>query len=507
MLGEKLEHKKGIVDDILQQIEQYTIDIKKEETGIVLDSGDGIARVGGLPGALLGEMLDFGNNVYGVVFNLEKEELVAVILARHNKVKEGHAVKKTNKIIEVPCGEGLLGRVVDAQGIPMDGDGDIKYETCRPLSLVPPGVIDRKPVDTPLQTGYMMVDAMIPIGHGQRELIIGDRQTGKSTLAIDTIINQKDKDVICVYVAIGQKNSSVAQVKQTLEAHGAMDYSIIVNAPASAPSALQYYAPYAGCAIAEHFMYQGKRTLIVYDDLTKHAHAYRNISLLLKRPPGREAFPGDIFYVHSRLLERASQMNNELGGGSMTALPIIETQAGDVSAYIPTNVISITDGQIFLSTELFNANIKPAINPGISVSRVGGAAQEKGVKKVAGLLRLTLAQYREKEKFSLFASDLDDMTILQLKRGKALIQVLKQKQHQLIDVTDQILIIYAAINGFLDEVETTQVNRFQSEFIFFLKETDKELYKRIDETKNVTDEDIKTLNLIIPKIVREIYSK
>ncbi len=505
MLGEKIEHKMSLVEEILKQIENYSDTVKKQEVGIVLDSGDGIARVAGLPGALMGEILDFGNNVFGVVFNLEKEELVAVVLERHNKVKEGHSVKKTDRIIEIPVGKEFLGRVIDAQGEPMDGLGDIKAEGHRPLTIVPPGIIERKPVDTPLQTGYITIDAMVPIGHGQRELIIGDRQTGKTALAVDTIINQKGKNVICVYVSIGQKNSSVAKLKRTLEEHQAMEYTIIVNAPASAPSALQFYAPYAGCAMAEHFMFNGQRTLVIYDDLTKHAHAYRNISLLLKRPPGREAYPGDIFYTHSRLLERAAQLNDELGGGSMTALPIIETQAGDVSAYIPTNVISITDGQIFLSSELFNANLRPAVNPGISVSRVGGAAQIKAMKKVAGLLRITLAQYREKEKFSLFASDLDEMTTLQLKRGKTLIQVLKQKEHHLIYVTDQVLTIYTAINGFLDEVPLDKVHHFQDDFIKFFKEFAPALYEKIDSSKNVTEENIAELNEILPKVIKEIY--
>lgn len=504
MLEKNLDSKLNIVEEIIAQIQHFSEDVNKEEIGMVLDSGDGIARVGGLPGALMGEILDFQNDVYGVVFNLEQEELVAVILERHNKVKIGYTVKKTNRIIEIPVGNNFLGRVVDPQGNPIDGLGKINCEGYRPLTIIPPGIIDRKPVDTPLQTGYMTIDSMIPIGHGQRELIIGDRQTGKTTLAVDTIINQKGKNVICIYVAIGQKNSSVAKLKKTLEENQAMDYTIIINAPASSPSALQFYAPYAGCAIAEHFMFKGQRTLVVYDDLTKHAHAYRNISLLLKRPPGREAYPGDIFYTHSRLLERATQLNDELGGGSMTALPIIETQAGDVSAYIPTNVISITDGQIFLSSELFNANTRPAVNPGISVSRVGGAAQTKAMKKVAGLLRLTLAQYREKEKFSLFATDLDETTTLQLKRGKALIQVLKQKEHHLLNVTDQVLIIYTAINGFLDNVPLESIQSLLEDFIFYFKESSIDLYKTIEQTKNVTDKEIEELNLVLPKIIKEI---
>jgi F-type H+/Na+-transporting ATPase subunit alpha len=505
MLDERLDNKINIVNEIIEQIDLYRDTIKKEEVGIVLDSGDGIARIGGLPGAFMREILDFGNNVFGVVFNLEREQLVAIILDRHNKVKEGHAVRKTNRIIEVPVGKDFLGRVVDSLGNPMDGLSDIHAKAFRPLAATPPAIIHRKPVTKPFHTGCMVVDSMVPIGHGQRELIIGDRQTGKTTIALDAIINQKGKDVICVYVAIGQKNSSVAKIKKLLEDNEAMEYTVIINAPASSPSALQYYAPYSGCAMAEHFMYQGKRTLVVYDDLTKHAHAYRNISLLLKRPPGREAYPGDIFFIHSRLLERSAQLNDDIGGGSMTALPIVETESGDVSAYIPTNIISITDGQIFLSSDFFNSNIRPAINPGISVSRVGGVAQIKAMRKVASLLRVTLAQYREKEKFSLFASDLDDVTALQIKRGKIMIEVLKQKEHNNLKDIDQVIILYAGINGFFDDVPLDKLHLIQENVIFYFIEYDEKFYKKIDESKDLLEEDFKTMDLILPKIIKDIF--
>ncbi len=502
-MNETIEQKVSLVDDIISQMRACTQDITNEEVGIVLDSGDGIARIGGLPGALVGEMLDFGEGVFGVVFNLEMEEIVAIIFQRHVMVKEGQSVRRTSRIIEVPVGEALLGRVVDAMGTPIDGLGPINTDEYRSIETSPPGVIERKPVDTPMQTGYMVIDATVPIGHGQRELIIGDRQTGKTTLAIDAVLNQKDNNVICIYVAIGQKNTTVAKVRDTLAEYGAMQYTIIVNAPASSPSSMQYYAPYAGCAMAEHFMHKGRRTLVIYDDLTKHAHAYRNISLLLKRPPGREAYPGDIFYVHSRLLERASQMNDQLGGGSMTALPIVETQGGDVSAYIPTNVISITDGQIFLSGELFNANVRPAINPGISVSRVGGAAQIKGMKKVAGLLRLTLAQFREKEKFSLFAADLDEKTVEQLKRGKVLIETLKQKPHQPVDVIHQVFILFAAVNGYMDEVPIENIGRAREELIAKIKARAGHLYDQVDREKTIDDSIMPELISTIQDILKE----
>ncbi len=504
MQENNVESKLSLVDEIIKQIQYCKEEITNEEVGIVLDSGDGIARIGGLPGALVGEMLDFGDGLFGVVFNLEMDEIVSIILDRHVLVKQGHAVKRTGRIIEVPVGEALLGRVVDPLGFAQDGLGKIECPDTMPLEMLPPGVIDRKPVDTPLQTGYMVIDSTVPIGHGQRELIIGDRQTGKTTLAIDAIINQKGKDVICIYVAIGQKNTTVAKVKTVLEEQGAMSYTVVVNAPASFPSSMQFYAPYSGCAMAEYFMNKGKRTLIIYDDLTKHAHAYRNISLLLKRPPGREAYPGDIFYVHSRLLERAAQLNDSLGGGSMTALPIVETQAGDVSAYIPTNVISITDGQIFLSSELFNANVRPAINPGISVSRVGGAAQVAGMKKVAGLLRITLAQFREKEKFSLFAADLDEKTTQQLRRGKVLIEVLKQKAHDHLYVIDQIIILFAAVNGYLDYVPVENILRVRADLITYFKSRAGHLYEKIEADKTIDDSIKDEFIQVITSIIEEI---
>ncbi len=503
MLNKTMEKKINLVDEILEQMKSSAEPINMEEKGIILDSGDGIARIGGLPSVVVGEMLDFGNDVFGVVFNLEMEEVVAVVLDRHVLLHEGQGVKRTGRIIEVPVGESLLGRVVDPLGVPMDGLSEMKVEEYRPIEVPPPGVIDRKPVDTPLQTGYMVIDATVPIGHGQRELIIGDRQTGKTTLAIDTIINQKGKDVLCVYVAIGQKNTTIGKIRNTLAERGALSYTVIVNASASSPSAMQFYAPYAGCAIAEAFMMKGRRTLVVYDDLTKHAHAYRNISLLLKRPPGREAYPGDVFYIHSRLLERASQMSDALGGGSMTALPIVETDAGDVSAYIPTNVISITDGQIFLSGELFNSNIRPAINPGISVSRVGGAAQIKGMKKVAGLLRLTLAQFREKEKFSLFAADLDAKTTQQLRRGKVLIEVLKQKAHEPIEVIDQVIILFAAVNGYLDVLPLDSILPFRNDLVARLKALRPDLYERVEKERTIDDSITAQLAEVIQSIVAQ----
>lgn len=504
---EKHDERIEMVDELLAKIEVCKNEIISEEVGIVLDSGDGVARIGGLPGALMGEMLDFGHNVYGVIFNLEEEEIVAVILESHIKVKEGLAVRRTSRILEIPVGENLLGRVLNPLGVPIDGKGPVKTENYRSVETLPPSVIERSPVNIPLPTGYSIIDSTLPIGHGQRELIIGDRQTGKTTLAIDTIINQKGKDVICIYVAIGQKNSNIAKVVTTLEEKGALDYTIIVNSPASSPSALQYFAPYTGCSMAEEFMYKGKRTLIIYDDLTKHAHAYRNISLLLQRSPGREAYPGDIFYTHSRLLERAAQLHEKLGGGSMTALPIIETQAGDISAFIPTNVISITDGQIFLSIDLYNANIRPAVNPGISVSRVGGAAQIKAMKKVAGLLRVTLAQFREKEKFSLFSADLDEKTVQQLHRGKVLIEALKQPAHKPRYIINQIIVIFGALNGYFDELALDKLNDF---FKIFTKEFRKQyafIYNKLDSTKDLDDDLKEKLHVAVKKLVDSLGTR
>jgi F-type H+/Na+-transporting ATPase subunit alpha len=478
-----------IAEEILERIKSCEEEILQEEVGIVLDSGDGIARIAGLPGAMLGEMLDFGEGVFGIIFNLESEEVVAIILDSHVKVHEGGSVRRTKRIMEIPVGDALLGRVITPTGKPVDGMEEIVCHNYRAVENVPPGVIDRDPVSKPLQTGYMVVDATVPIGHGQRELIIGDRQTGKTTLAIDTILNQKGKGVVCIYVAIGQKNSSVARIVQLLKAQGALEYTIIVNSSASSPPALQFIAPYSGCAIAEEYMSKGRQVLIVYDDLTKHAHAYRNISLLLKRPPGREAFPGDIFYVHSKLLERSAQLSQENGGGSMTALPIVETQNSDISSYIPTNLVSITDGQIFLSTELFNANIRPSVNPGISVSRVGGSAQLKLMKQISGLLRLTLAQFREKEKFSMFASDLDDDTVKQLTRGRVLTEILKQSPSQPIVVSDQIVMLYIAVNGFLDAYPVELVRRKLTEVIIVMKSNGADLLDAIKLKNEIVDEE------------------
>ncbi len=417
---------------IKDQIKNYDVDLNVDDVGSVIEIGDGIAHIHGLDKAMAGELLDFGNDIYGLVLNLEQDNVGAVILGGETKIKEGSQVKRTGRIMQVPVGEAMIGRVVDALGRPIDGKGKIETTETRPVEYPAPGIADRKPVKEPLQTGIKAIDALVPIGRGQRELIIGDRGIGKTAIAVDTILNQKGQNCICVYVAIGQKASTVARVVKTFEEHGAMDYTIVVAATAADSAPLQYLAPYAGVAMAEHFMYQGKACLCVYDDLTKHAAAYRAMSLLLRRPPGREAYPGDVFYLHSRLLERAAKLNDELGGGSITALPIIETQAGDLSAYIPTNVISITDGQIMLETDAFNSGIRPAINVGLSVSRVGGSAQIKAMKQVAGTMRLDLAQYRELAAFSQFASDLDKATKAQLDRGERVVETLKQPQYSLL---------------------------------------------------------------------------
>ncbi|MDI9477722.1 MAG: F0F1 ATP synthase subunit alpha, partial [Bacillota bacterium] len=438
---------------IKEQIKNYESEIETVGVGTVLTVGDEIAHVFGLDDVMSGELLEFPNNVYGMALNLEEDNVGCVLLGDETLVKEGDIVKKTGRVVEVPVGEALLGRVVNPLGQPLDGKGVIKTESTRPIESTAPGIVDRQPVDTPLQTGIKAIDSMIPIGRGQRELIIGDRQTGKTAIAIDTIINQKGQDVICIYVAIGQKASTVAEIAERLAQHNALDYTIIVSATASQPASLQYIAPYAGCAIGEYFMYEQNRdVLVIYDDLSKHAVAYRTLSLLLRRPPGREAYPGDVFYLHSRLLERAARLSDEIGGGSLTALPIIETQAGDISAYIPTNVISITDGQIYLEGELFFAGIRPAVNVGISVSRVGGAAQTKAMKKVAGTLRLDLSQYRELEAFAQFGSDLDQATQRRLNRGERIVEVLKQPQYSPMNVEDQVLIIYTATRGHLDDI-------------------------------------------------------
>ena len=453
---------------IKEQIRKYTDDISTTTVGTVIRVGDGIALVYGLDDAMNGELLDFGNDVYGMALNLEQNQVGAIIFGNANLVKEGDTVKCTKRILEVPVGDALLGRVINPIGKPLDGLGEIKTNTYRPIEKKATGVMARKSVNTPLQTGIKVIDALVPIGRGQRELIIGDRQTGKTSIAIDTIINQKGKDVICIYVAIGQKESTVNNVLETLKKFDCMSYSIIVSASASNMAPLLYLAPYAGVTIAEEFMFQGKDVLIIYDDLSKHAVSYRELSLLLKRPPGREAYPGDVFYLHSRLLERAAKLNDELGGGSITALPIIETQAGDISSYIPTNVISITDGQIFLQSDLFYSGVRPAINAGLSVSRVGGNAQIKAIKKVSGTLRLDLASYRELEAFTQFGSDLDPITKRKLERGKRTIEVLKQDLHKSISVEDQVVILYAITKGYLDDVNVNDIKSFEQDLIRYM---------------------------------------
>lgn len=477
-----------------QQIERFDSDVKVENVGTVIMVGDGIARVYGLDDAMAGELLEFENGVFGMALNLEEDNIGCVILGPYNSIREGDKVKRTGRIVEVPVGEALIGRVVNPLGQPLDGKGPIETDRFRPIESRAPGVIDRKNVHEPLQTGIKAIDSMIPIGRGQRELIIGDRQTGKTAIAIDTILNQKGQDVICIYVAIGQKASTVAGIVDVLERHGAMEYTIVVSATASEPAPLLYIAPYAGCAMGEEFMYNGKHVLVVYDDLTKHAAAYRELSLLLRRPPGREAYPGDVFYLHSRLLERAAKLNDQLGAGSLTALPIIETQAGDVSAYIPTNVISITDGQIFLESDLFYAGIRPAINAGISVSRVGGDAQIRAMKRVAGSLRLDLSQYRELAAFAQFGSDLDRATQARLARGQRVTEVLKQNQYEPMPVEEQVAIIYAAVNGYLDDLEVEQVRPFETGFLQYLRTEASDVLEDIRTTKDLGNETIEKLN-------------
>lgn len=454
---------------IQEQIQQYQIQSNVDEVGIVIEVGDGIARLHGLDKAMAGELLEFGDGVYGMALNLEEDNVGAVLLGDEVSVQEGYTVKRTDRIMEVPVGEALIGRVVDALGRPIDGRGPINTTISRPIEWRAPGIADRQPVKEPLQTGIKAIDCMVPIGRGQRELIIGDRGTGKTAIAIDTILNQKGQDVICIYVAIGQKASTVARVVKTLEDHGAMDHTIVVVATASDSAPLQYMAPYTGVAMGEHFMYQGKHVLCVYDDLSKHAAAYRAMSLLLRRPPGREAYPGDVFYLHSRLLERAAKLSQELSGGSLTALPVIETLAGDVAAYIPTNVISITDGQIILESELFYAGTRPAINVGLSVSRVGGSAQIKATKQVAGRLRLDLAQYRELAAFAQFGSDLDKGTKDLLERGKRMTELLKQPQYKPVPVEEQVIAVYLGVNGYLDDVPAQQVSKFEQAFLQFVR--------------------------------------
>jgi F-type H+-transporting ATPase subunit alpha len=473
---------------IKSQILKYENKLQVEDTGTVLQVGDGIARVHGLEKCMAGELLEFPGDVYGMVLNLEEDSVGAVLFGSDTFIREGDTVKRTERIVEVPTGDSLLGRVVNALGQPIDGKGPIVSEKFRPIESPAPGVIARKSVHQPLQTGIKAIDSMIPIGRGQRELIIGDRQTGKTTIAIDTIINQKKENVICIYVAIGQKNSTVAQLVKTLEDNDAMKYTIIVAASASEPAPLQYIAPYAGCAMGETFMLEGKDVLIIYDDLSKHAVAYRAMSLLLRRPPGREAYPGDVFYIHSRLLERAAKLNDSLGGGSLTALPIIETQAGDVSAYIPTNVISITDGQIFLESELFFSGQRPAVNAGISVSRVGGDAQIKAMKKVASKIKLELAQYRELAAFAQFGSELDKETKSTLDHGVRLMEILKQKQNDTMSVEDQIMIIYAVTNKHLMDIPVEAVKKFEKEFLEYMRDHRPEIGAAIRSTKELKDD-------------------
>ncbi|OUC15575.1 MAG: F0F1 ATP synthase subunit alpha [Alkalinema sp. CACIAM 70d] len=477
---------------IRQQIEQYNQDVKVSNVGTVLQVGDGIARVYGLDQAMAGELLEFEDGSVGISFNLEEDNVGVVLMSDGRTIQEGSTVTATGRIAQIPVGDAMIGRVVDSLARPIDGKGDIATTETRLIESMAPGIIARKSVCEPMQTGITAIDSMIPIGRGQRELIIGDRQTGKTSVAVDTILNQKGEDVVCVYVAVGQKASTVANVVQVLQERGALEYTIVVAANANDPASLQFLAPYTGAALAEYFMYKGKATLVVYDDLSKQAQAYRQMSLLLRRPPGREAYPGDVFYLHSRLLERAAKLSDALGGGSMTALPIVETQAGDVSAYIPTNVISITDGQIFLSTDLFNSGLRPAVNAGISVSRVGSAAQTKAMKKVAGKVKLELAQFAELEAFAQFASDLDKATQNQLARGKRLREILKQPQFSPLLLNEQVAIIYAGINGYLDDLAAEKVVDFNKGLREYLK-TSKPRYVEIVQGNKVLDDEAETL--------------
>jgi F-type H+/Na+-transporting ATPase subunit alpha len=483
--------KDFIIETLKNQISGFKAETKSEKVGRVIEVGDGIARISGLSDAMASEMLEFsgkGEPVYGVALNLEEDQVGAMILGEYEKIKEGDTVKSTGKILSVPVGETIVGRVVNPLGQPIDGKGEIKAEKFYPIEKIAAGVIERESVKQPLQTGIKAIDSVIPIGRGQRELIIGDRQTGKTAVAIDAIINQKEEGVICIYVAIGQKESKVARIVAELEKNDAMNHTIVVVAGASDPAALSFIAPYAGCAIGEFFMDQGKDVLIIYDDLSKHAWAYRQVSLLLKRPPGREAYPGDIFYLHSRLLERSAKIGKDFGGGSITALPIIETQAGDVSAYIPTNVISITDGQIYLESDLFYKGIRPALNVGLSVSRVGSAAQIKAMKKVAGKLRLDLAQFRELEAFAQFGSDLDEATRKQIERGQRTVEILKQDQYVPMPVASQVAVIFALTNGYVDDVPVEKVQKWEAEFHKYMKDMKSDVLKLIKEKKELTEE-------------------
>lgn len=486
---------------IKEQIKNYHAKIDSNDVGTVVTVGDGIALIYGLDKAMLGELLIFPHDVYGMVMNLEEDHVGAVLLGDDRLIKEGDVVKRTKQVMEVPVGNNMLGRVVNALGQPIDGLGEIKTDKYRPIERIAPGVITRKSVDTPLETGITAIDAMTPIGRGQRELIIGDRQTGKTAIAIDAIINQKGKDVTCIYVAIGQKNSTVAQIVDKLKSYGAMEYTIVMAATASEPAPMLYVAPYAGCAIAEEIMSQGKDVLIVYDDLSKHAVAYRALSLLLKRSPGREAYPGDVFYLHSRLLERACKLSDEYGGGSITALPIVETQSGDISAYIPTNVISITDGQIFLTTDLFNAGQRPAIDSGLSVSRVGGAAQFKATKQVARSLKIDLASFLEMKSFSQFGSDLDKSTLAILKHGEVLLRVLRQEQYKVRSLSKQVFELFVAKNKFLDELPIEEVRPSLDEAFEYVNNNHKDIFKSIDEKKEISEE----VEAKLMKVVKEFF--
>jgi len=496
-----------ITSILRQEIENYEGVVDVSETGSVISVGDGIARIHGLENVMAGELIEFPHNVAGIAMNLEEDQVGSVLLGDYTEIKEGDEVRRTRRIMSVPVGDALIGRVVNALGAPLDGKGPIQTTQFNSVERLAPGVVDRQPVKEPMQTGIKAIDAMIPIGRGQRELVIGDRQTGKTAIGLDTIINQKGGDLICIYVAIGQKRSTVAQVVKTLEDAGAMDYTIVVSASASDPAPMQYLAPFAGCAMGEFFRDNGRHALCIYDDLSKHAAAYREISLLLRRPPGREAYPGDVFYLHSRLLERAAKLNQENGGGSLTALPYIETQAGDISAYIPTNVISITDGQIYLQADLFNSNIRPAIDVGLSVSRVGGSAQVKAMRQVAGTMRLDLAQYRELAAFAQFGSDLDKASLNQLNRGRRLVEILKQGQLQPLPVEKQILIIFAGTNAYLDDLPVEQCRKFETELYRFVDNAHRALLDEIKAKKNLDDELKRKIKAVIEEFKKRFVAE
>jgi F-type H+/Na+-transporting ATPase subunit alpha len=490
-----------IASIIGKQLKSYKKETSVEEIGIVTMAGDGIARISGLPGAMAGEMLEFKDGVYGLALNLDRSEIGAIILGDSSRIQEGHPVKCTGRILEVPVGDKLIGRVIDPLGRPLDGKGPVKKEAYRPIEYGAPDIVSRQPVKEPLQTGIKAIDSMIPIGRGQRELVIGDRSTGKTAILIDTILNQKDKGVTCIYVAIGQKTSNVAKIIDRLKRSGAMEYTIVVSASARYPASIQYIAPYAGCAIGEYFMYKGQHALILYDDLSKQAAAYRELSLLLRRPPGRKAYPGDIFYLHSRLLERSAKLTDELGGGSMTAIPVIETKANDISAYIPTNVISITDGQIYLETDLFNAGMRPAINASISVSRVGANAQVEAMKKVTGTLRLDLSQYRELETFAKFGTELGPETKKQLARGEKTMEILKQDQYEPMDVMEQVLIIFALTEGYLDELELDDISDFEKRYLEFMRNCHPDIIKQLKEKNDITEDLNKRIREVIENFI------